>query len=55
MRGKGQGLSAKALPDKDDVLLAGRVRRSGIELVRERWFERYQIRIYMTKRLPSLD
>ena len=34
-----KGLSAKALPDKDDVLLAGRVRRSTTELARECWFE----------------
>jgi len=44
MREKGQELSAKALPGKDTVLLAGRVRRSRAELAREHWFERYQIK-----------
>ena len=44
MREKGQGLSAKTLPDKNDMLLARRVWRSRTELAGERWFEQYKIK-----------
>jgi len=44
MSERGQGLSAKTLPDKNDVLLTRRVWRSRTELARERWFEQYEIK-----------